>query len=91
MAVATTLRRLDAELGELLERHERGRSLDEFAAYRDDPIAFIREVLHGEPWSRQVEIAEAVRDEPALRPPHRSGLGWCVSHRLMGGYRAMEH
>ena len=42
MTVATTLRRLDAELGELLERHERGRSLDEFAAYSNDPIGLDR-------------------------------------------------
>jgi hypothetical protein len=40
MTVATTLRRLDAELGELLARHERGRSPDEFAAYSNDPIGF---------------------------------------------------
>ncbi|MEE8191733.1 MAG: hypothetical protein V3T74_03250, partial [Gemmatimonadales bacterium] len=83
MTVATTLRRLDAELGELLERHERGRSLDEFAAYRDDPIAFIREVLHGEPWERQVEIARAVEASPlvVVRSANAVGKDW-VAARL---------
>ncbi len=36
--------------------------VDRFARYRDDPVAFLREQLRFEPWSAQVEIAEAVRD-----------------------------
>ena len=70
---ATTLRRLERDLGQLVERHERARDLTEFGAYADDPVAFVREVLKGEPWSKQLEIAEAVRDQPlvvvAFRPP----------------------
>lgn len=30
--------------------------------YRNDPVAFFREVLGVEPWEKQVEICEAVRD-----------------------------
>lgn len=30
--------------------------------YRDNPVAFFREVLGVEPWTRQVEIIEAIRD-----------------------------
>ncbi len=71
------IERLGRDLGDLLASHERGRSLDEFAAYSNDPIGFIREVLHGEPWSRQVEIAEAV-----LESPLRSGRKRDRSPRL---------
>ena len=34
--------------------------------YRRDPVAFFREVLGVEPWSRQIEIIEAVRDHPRV-------------------------
>ncbi len=73
--------RLGRDLGELLASHERGRSLDEFTAYRDDPIGFIREVLHGEPWSRQVEIAESVRDSPlvVVRSANAVGKDWIAA------------
>ena len=82
MTVASTLRRLDAEIGDLLERHERTRDLSEFTRYRDQPLAFIREVLKGEPWSRQVEIAEAVRDAPlvVVRSCNAAGKDWIAAH-----------
>ena len=81
MTVATTLRRLDAELGELLERHDRARDLSEFARYESDPVAFICEVLKGEPWSRQVEIAESVRDSPlvVVRSANAVGKDWIAA------------
>ncbi len=81
MTVSASLRRLDAELGDLIERHGRGRSLDEFAVYRDDPTGFIREVLHGEPWSRQEEIAEAVRERPlvVVRSCNGAGKDWLAA------------
>jgi hypothetical protein len=43
--------------------------------YRADPVAFFREILGLEPWSRQVEILEAVRDNPrvAVRSGHKIG------------------
>ena len=81
MTVTATLRRLDAQLGDLIERHGRGRSLEEFAAYSNDPIGFIREVLGGEPWARQVEIAESVRDNPlvAVRSANAVGKDWLAA------------
>ncbi len=41
--------------------------------YRNDPVAFFREVLGIEPWSRQVEMIEAVRDHKrvAVRSGHK--------------------
>ena len=83
MTVTATLRRLDAELGDLIERHGRGRSLDEFTAYSNDPIGFIREVLGGDPWSRQVEIARAVEASPlvVVRSANAVGKDW-VAARL---------
>jgi hypothetical protein len=34
--------------------------------YRADPVAFFREILGVDPWSRQIEILEAVRDHPRV-------------------------
>lgn len=41
--------------------------------YRTDPVRFFREVLGIEPWSRQIEIIEAIRDYPrvAVRAGHK--------------------
>ncbi|MCZ6824096.1 MAG: hypothetical protein O7E50_00240, partial [Gemmatimonadetes bacterium] len=77
------IERLGRDLGDLLASHKRGRSLDEFAVYRDDPIGFIREVLGGEPWSRQVEIARAVEASPlvVVRSANAVGKDW-VAARL---------
>lgn len=43
--------------------------------FRDDPAAFCREVLGFEPWAKQVEILEAVRDHRrvAVRSGHKVG------------------
>jgi hypothetical protein len=78
----TTLRRLERDLGELVERHERARDLTEFGAYADQPVAFVREVLMGEPWSKQIEIAEAVRDQPltVVRSCNAAGKDWIAAH-----------
>ncbi len=72
------IERLGRDLGDLLARHERGRSLEEFTIYANDPIGFIREVLHGKPWKRQEEIAEAVRDSPltVVRSCNGAGKDW---------------
>jgi hypothetical protein len=81
VTVANTLRRLDAELGELLERHDRARDVSEFARYESDPVGFIHDVLHGEPWSRQQEIAEAVRESPltVVRSCNGAGKDWLAA------------
>jgi len=41
--------------------------------YREDPVAFFREVLGVAPWSRQIEILEAVRDHKrvAVKSGHK--------------------
>jgi phage terminase large subunit len=45
------------------------------AKYRDDPVGFAHDVLGVEPWAKQVEILEAVRDHPrvAVRSGHKTG------------------
>ena len=72
------LGRLEHDLGELLARHERGRDLSEFGRYAEDPVGFIRRVLHGEPWERQVEIAEAVKANSlvVVRSANAAGKDW---------------
>lgn len=79
--MTTTVDRLRRELGELLERHERARDLDEFSAYAADPVGFIRDVLGGEPWSAQEELAEAVRGEPltVVRSCNSAGKDWMAA------------
>ena len=48
---------------------------DPWLRYMTDPVAFFRQVLLWEPWSKQIEIAEAVRDAllgafPAKKQSH---------------------
>lgn len=50
--------------------------------YRDDPVAFFREVLGVEPWSRQIEVIEAVRDHK--RVAVASGHKVSKSHTAAG-------
>src|SRR5256884_3608901 len=47
----------------------------DFTVYKADPVGFIRDVLHETPWSKQVEIANAVRDNyrVALRTCNSAG------------------
>jgi hypothetical protein len=76
------LDRLEAEVGELLSRGGSG-DLQAFARYADDPVGFIRDVLRADPWERQVEIAEAVRDHRnvTVRSCHAAGKDW-IAGRL---------
>jgi len=43
--------------------------------YRADPVAFCREILQFEPWSKQREILESIRDHngTAVRSCHGAG------------------
>jgi phage terminase large subunit len=50
--------------------------------WRTDPVRFFREVLGVEPWSRQIEVIEAVRDHP--RVAVRSGHKVSKSHTAGG-------
>lgn len=49
--------------------------------WRNDPVRFIREVLGGDPWQKQAEIIEAVRDNPrvAVRSCSASGKSWTAA------------
>jgi hypothetical protein len=74
----TELKRLRAEVGELVETHNRSASLESFSRYADDPVGFLRDVLRCEPWSRQCEIALAVRDtrQVVVRSANSVGKDW---------------
>lgn len=43
--------------------------------YADDPVAFVREVLGGDPWEKQEEILRAVRDYPRVTVRSCHGVG----------------
>jgi phage terminase large subunit len=81
-AAATRIRKLTAEVGELLERHERGSSAETFAKYHDDPCGFLTEVLGVKNlWSRQRDIALAVRDrrQVAVRSNNSAGKDYLAA------------
>lgn len=61
MSSAVTINRLRGEVGEVLARHA-ARDGTDFTRYADDPVGFMRDVLHFEPWSAQVRMAEMIRD-----------------------------
>ena len=52
------------------------------ARYRADPVAFFREVLGVEPWSKQIEVIEAIRDHK--RVAIKSGHKVSKSHTAAG-------
>lgn len=51
------------------------------AKYRKDPVAFCREILGVEPWSKQIEILEAVRDNMrvAVSSCHKAGKSFTAA------------
>jgi hypothetical protein len=79
----TEIKALERDLGELVARHDRARDLRDFGRWKDDPVGFIRDVLHGQPWHAQEAIAHAVRDHPlvVVRSANAVGKDW-VSARL---------
>lgn len=81
MNTRTNVRSLREDLGEWVARHDQPSDLSEFAGYAEDPVGFIRDVLGGEPWGRQVEIAESVRDEPlvVVRSANAVGKDWTAA------------
>ena len=58
----------------------RGRTR-KYDQYQSDPVGFVRDVLHEHPWSKQREIAEAVRDHRhvAVRSAHDTGKSFIAS------------
>lgn len=69
------LRKLQADVGELIAQHERARDLADFSKYADDPAGFMRDVLRCDPWSRQVELAEMVRDNRRVIAQSANSIG----------------
>ncbi len=47
----------------------------DLSRYKDDPVGFQRDILKDEPWSRQVEMAEAVRDHAQVAVRGANGVG----------------
>ncbi len=81
LTYSTQLSRLKEQLGDLVQQRE-GRDLSEYECYADDPVGFIRDVLMGDPWSKQEEIAELVRDHPltVVRSCNAAGKDWISGH-----------
>jgi phage terminase large subunit len=69
------IERIGDDLGELIAKHERGRSPATFRKYRDDPVGFCKELLGFEPWSKQVEICASVLNNKrtVVRGHHGAG------------------
>lgn len=75
-AVASAIDRLTEGLGELQAYHRGRRGLEEFQAYADDPVRFLREVLRVETlWDKQAEIAALVASSPQVAVPGCNGSG----------------
>jgi phage terminase large subunit len=72
---AGQIKQLRAEVGDLLASHEQTRDLAEYGKYANDPVGFMHDVLRCYPWERQVEIAEAVRDNPRTVVVTANGIG----------------
>jgi hypothetical protein len=78
MTTPSAIRRLEEEVGALIEQHRRRTVATDFTRYANDPVGFIRDVLHGAPWATQVAIAESVRDarQTVVRGCNGSGKDW---------------
>jgi hypothetical protein len=73
------VQRVEADLGELLgSRALRKSGVHDYTGFADDPVGFLRDVLHADPWEKQVEIARAVVKHPlvTVRSCHASGKDW---------------
>lgn len=75
MTTPVALERLRSEVGEILASHASTRNVAEFASYADDPAGFLRDVLRCQPWAKQVEMAERVRDHARTVVVTANGLG----------------
>jgi hypothetical protein len=73
--VANELDRLRGEVGAIVAKHEATRGLTDFTKYADDPAGFLRDVLHSDPWSAQVTMAELVRDNPRVCVVSANSMG----------------
>ena len=83
--MASLLDTLRGEVGAIVARHEaRGRRAD-FTKYRDDPVGFLRDVLHCAPWERQEAMALLVRDFPKVCIVSANSIGkdWLLSRLFL--------
>lgn len=74
-SLLTRVRRLEEEMGALVAQHGRTTAAPDFSRYAEDPVGFLVEVLRDTPWTKQVEIAEAVRDAPRVTVPSCNSAG----------------
>lgn len=60
--------------------------------YRDDPVGYARNVLGVEPWSRQIEILESIRDNPrtAVVSGQKIGKTGCIGVAGLWFYDSFE-
>lgn len=60
--------------------------------YRDQPVAFFNEVLGVEPWEKQIEIIEAVRDNPrvAVKAGHKVSKSHTAAGVALWFYESFE-
>ncbi|MFL5613771.1 MAG: hypothetical protein ACJ796_08930 [Gemmatimonadaceae bacterium] len=76
MTTPRKLDKLEEQLGELIASRSRtANRTAKYTKYADDPIGFIRDVLKGDPWSKQVEIADALIDDPLIAVQSANGVG----------------
>lgn len=73
---------LEDQFGDLVETHEAASASDtDYSEYADRPVAFVRDVLGGEPWAAQEEIARAVaeNDRTVVRSCNAAGKDWTAA------------
>lgn len=75
MTSSQLVERLRTEVGEVVARHSKTRNLSHFAKYANDPAGFCRDVLRCDMWSRQLEMADAVRDHARTVVVTSNGIG----------------
>lgn len=73
-------------LARLLEKQDRAsqsktEATEKFTRYRNEPVAFVREILGLEPWGKQAEILNSVRDHArtTVRSCHGAGKTWTAA------------
>ena len=78
MSTEAQVRRLEKLGQEVIVHYKRKGDVAEYSRYKNDPLGFMVEVLHADPWRVQREIAELVRDHPrvVVRSANSMGKGW---------------
>jgi len=85
MTSTSDVRRLREQVGDLIAKHERAKDITEFSKYADDPAGFFRDVLRCEPWSKQEDMVELIRDHPRAVCVTANGLGkdWATARAAL--------